>query len=33
VFDPASEFIPRYERRRENLEEHVKTKESLLVGP
>jgi hypothetical protein len=33
VFDPDSEFMPKYERRREDLEAHVDAKDSLLVGP
>ncbi|MEN6449551.1 MAG: CvpA family protein [Thermoguttaceae bacterium] len=31
AFDPDSDYLPKYQQRRENLEEYVKTRESLLV--
>ena len=33
VFDPDSEFMPKYERRRADLEKHVEADGTLLVRP
>ncbi|MEN6458388.1 MAG: CvpA family protein [Thermoguttaceae bacterium] len=32
AFDPNSDYMPKYQQRRKNLEEHIKTSQSLLVG-
>ncbi|MCE5268271.1 MAG: CvpA family protein [Planctomycetaceae bacterium] len=32
AFDPDSEYMPKYQQRRVDLEKHIQAKESLLVG-